>query len=155
MVQELLEATIQVYASLPRVDDPIWRLSHPAQRSVDSKGNYQYDSQGNVEFKFGTPPVIIYLLRTVDNWCYLHSLASGELIHSLAPNDQSGLEYHNTEQTVSVQWVAGHHVSCFGSAIKPIGGGASVKVGVWTGEDEEAGISFKGHYANGSPCGSY
>lgn len=118
-----------VYASLARVDDPIWRLSHPAQRSVDTNGNYLLDSAGNVEFTFGTPTVILYLVRQVDSWIYLHSLSDDHLCHSLAPNDQSGLVYHNTEPTVGVQWVAGHHISCHGGAIKPIGGGPSLKVG--------------------------
>lgn len=164
MVQEVLEERDQVdiqpavYASLPRVDDPIWRLSHPAQRSVDRNGNYLYDSAGNLEFRFGTPTVILYLLRTPSDgsgWAYLHSIASGELIHSLAPNDQSGLEYHNTTEGVGVQWCAGVHISCHGSSVKPIGGGPSLKVGKWSGEDQEAGISFTGSYANGSPCGSW
>jgi len=156
-VQEV-EPTIQVYASLPRVDDPIWRLSHPPQRAVDAKGQYLYDSQGNVEFRFGKAPTVLYLLRTPSDgsgWAYLHSIASGELIHSLAPGDQFGLEYHNTTEGVGVQWCAGVHLSCFGSSVKPISGGPPVKVGLWSGEDQELNISFTGHYANNAPCGSW
>jgi len=146
------------YCSLPAHDTAEWRKTHPAQRVVDRQGNYQFDNMGNVKFEYSPAPTVLYLLREVNGWCYLHSLSTGGCIHQLAPDKQSDLVRHTTTEGEGFQYVCGELVACHGPTVT-IDDGKGVRVGRWVGDDKDQaisnGISFVGHYSNNQPCGDW
>ena len=149
---EPIEAPAQApaYASLPALDTKLWRAMNPPTPTINRDGTRTYT--------YGQAPLILYLVRQVDGWCYLHAIDSDECLHQLAPDKQDGLVYHDLSCCDGYQHVLGQLIECHGSVVTPVDGGPSIRVGKWIGDDSDQydsqGISFVGHYS-GSPCGHW